>query len=64
VYCRLIGTYGDPASPEALHTAIRLLRTTRLYNQVFFGTEEAVSCLRFDEASGGNDGMFFGLKHL
>jgi hypothetical protein len=46
----LIGTYGDPNSPEALNTAIRLLNTTRLYNQVFFGTKEAVSCLRFQEA--------------
>jgi hypothetical protein len=45
----LIGTYGDPQSPEALHTAIRLLRTSRLYNQVFFGTQKAVSCLRFQE---------------
>jgi hypothetical protein len=43
----LIGTYGSPDSPEALHTAIRLLRTTRLYDQVFFRTEEALSCLRF-----------------
>jgi hypothetical protein len=46
----LIGTYGDPGSLDALHTAIRLLNTTRLYNQVFFGTKEAVSCLLFQEA--------------
>jgi hypothetical protein len=46
----LIGTYGDPGSPDALSTAIRLLNTTRLYNQVFFGTKEAVSCLSFKEA--------------
>jgi hypothetical protein len=46
----LIGTYGDPNLPEALNTAIRLLNTTRLYNQVFFGTKEAVSCLQFQEA--------------
>jgi hypothetical protein len=45
----LIGTYGEPNSPEALDTAIRLLNTTRLYNQVFFGTEKAISCLRFQE---------------
>jgi hypothetical protein len=46
----LIGTYGEPDSPEAMNTAIRLLNTTRLYNQVFFGTKEAVSCLQFEGA--------------
>jgi hypothetical protein len=46
----LIGTYGDPLSPEARDTAIRLLDTARLYDQVFFGTERAVSCLQFLEA--------------
>jgi hypothetical protein len=46
----LIGTYGDPGSSDALHTAIRLLNTGRLYSQVFFGTREAVSCLSFQEA--------------
>jgi len=46
----LIGTYGDPLSPEARDIAIRLLDTTKLYNQVFFGTEQAVSCLQFLEA--------------
>jgi hypothetical protein len=46
----LIGTYGDPASSEAKHTAIRLLDTKRLYNQVFFGTLQGVACLQFKEA--------------
>jgi hypothetical protein len=46
----LIGTYGDPLSAEARNTAIRLLDTTKLYNQIFFGTERAVSCLQFLEA--------------
>jgi hypothetical protein len=46
----LVGTYGELNSPEAMNTAIRLLNTTRLYNQVFFGTEKAVSCLRFEGA--------------
>jgi hypothetical protein len=46
----LIGTYGDPASPEAQNIVIQLLDTTRLKNQVFFGTEKAVSCLQFLEA--------------
>jgi hypothetical protein len=45
----LIGTYGEPTSPEALDTAIRLLNTARLYNQVFFGTGKAISRLRFQE---------------
>jgi hypothetical protein len=46
----LIGTYGDPLSPDARNTAIRLLNTEKLYNQVFFGTMKAVSCLNFQEA--------------
>jgi hypothetical protein len=46
----LIGTYGDPSSPEAQNIAIQLLDTTRLKNQVFFGTEKGVSCLQFLEA--------------
>jgi hypothetical protein len=33
----LIGTYGDPLSPDARDIAIRLLDSTRLYNQVFLG---------------------------
>jgi hypothetical protein len=44
-----MGTYGDPLSPDARNTAIRLLNTTKLYNQVFFGTKKAVSCLKFLE---------------
>jgi hypothetical protein len=46
----LIGTYGDPLSPDARNTAIRLLNTAKLYNQIFFGTKKAVSCLKFQEA--------------
>jgi uncharacterized DUF497 family protein len=46
----LIGTYGDPASAEARNIAIQLLDTTRLTNQVFFGTEQGISCLQFMEA--------------
>lgn len=46
----VIGTYGDPASPEAKNTAIRLLDTSKLYNQVFFGTGRAVSCLKYKES--------------
>jgi hypothetical protein len=45
----LIGTYGDPLSAEARNIAIRLLATTRLYGQIFFGTDRAVSCLKFLE---------------
>jgi len=43
------GVYGDPSSPEAKTTAIRLLLTQSLHNQVFFGTGLAVSRLRFKE---------------
>jgi hypothetical protein len=46
----LIGTYGDPDLPEARQTAIRLLETEKLYDQVFFGTMAAVECLTFKEA--------------
>jgi hypothetical protein len=46
----LIGTYGDPGSQEARDTAIRLLETSTLHNQIFFGTELAVSCLKYREA--------------
>jgi hypothetical protein len=46
----VIGTYGDPASPAAKDTAIRLLDTSKLYNQVFFGTGRAVSCLKYKES--------------
>jgi hypothetical protein len=43
------GTYGDPNTVEAKETAIRLLLAQKLHNQVFFGTELAVSCLSFLE---------------
>ena len=43
------GTYGDPGTKEAKETAVRLLLSQKLYNQVFFGTERAVSCLTFSE---------------
>jgi hypothetical protein len=46
----VIGTYGDPNSAEAKETAIRLLDTEKLYNQVLFGTQKAVSSLKFKEA--------------
>lgn len=45
----MIGTYGNPDTTEARQTAIRLLNTKKLYNQVFFGTREAVRCLKFIE---------------
>ncbi|GHV71459.1 hypothetical protein AGMMS49928_23300 [Spirochaetia bacterium] len=44
-----LGTYGNPQSQEAQETAIRLLDTTKLYNQVFFGTKSAISSLQFKE---------------
>jgi len=43
------GVFGDPMTGEAKETAIRLLLTQNLYNQVFFGTEQAVSRLMFSE---------------
>ena len=46
----LVGTYGDPLSMEAQNTAIRLLASEKRYNQVFFGTEESITGLRFQEA--------------
>jgi hypothetical protein len=46
----IIGTYGDPLSLAAQNIAIQLLDTTKLYNQIFFGTDQAVSCLQFMEA--------------
>jgi hypothetical protein len=45
----IAGVYGDPASAEAGATAIRLLLTQKLHNQVFFGTEKAISRLNFAE---------------
>jgi len=44
-----LGVYGDPTTVEAKETAIRLLLTQKLHNQVFFGTENAVSRLEFSE---------------
>ena len=43
------GVYGDPSTSEAKATAIRLLMAQTLHNQVFFGTELAISCLKFLE---------------
>ena len=43
------GTYGDPDTIDAKETAIRLLLAQKLHNQVFFGTELAVSRLTFSE---------------
>ena len=43
------GAFGDPFSTEAKATAIRLLLTQTLSNQVFFGTDLAVSSLSFVE---------------
>lgn len=44
------GVFGPPATLEARATAIRLLMTQNLHDQVFFGTERAASRLRFREA--------------
>jgi hypothetical protein len=43
------GAFGDSKTAEAKETAIRLLLTQKLHNQVFFGTERAVFGLRFSE---------------
>ena len=45
----IAGAYGDSVSAESRSTAIRLLLTQKLHNQVFFGTEKAVSRLVFSE---------------
>ena len=45
----IAGVYGDPLFSESKDTAIRLLLTQKLHNQVFFGTEKAVSRLVFSE---------------
>jgi len=45
----IIGTYGEPNSTEAKETAIRLLDAQKLYNQVLFRTEKAISSLKFKE---------------
>jgi hypothetical protein len=44
------GAYGDPKITEAKETAVRLLLAQRLHNQIFFGTELAVSRLSFMDA--------------
>jgi len=46
----ITGTYGDPMKAEAKETAIRLLLTQNLNDQIFFGTKKAVACLIFVEA--------------
>jgi hypothetical protein len=46
----VIGTYGDPFTAEARLTAIRLLESENLYDQVFFGSQKSVLCLDFKEA--------------
>ena len=43
------GTYGDPNTLEAKETAVRLLLSQKLHNQVFFGTEQAIESLAFLE---------------
>jgi hypothetical protein len=43
------GAYGDPQTAEAKNMAIRLLLTQKLNNQIFFGTERAISQLAFLE---------------
>jgi hypothetical protein len=50
----LVGTYGDPESKQAQETAIRLLDTKKLYNQVFFNTPQALESLKFIESYGIN----------
>jgi len=45
----IAGIFGDPVYTEAKATAIRLLLTQKLHNQVFFGSEKAVSRLSFLE---------------
>ena len=46
----IAGVYGDPLSAESKTTAIRLLLTQKLHNQVFFGTEKAILRLNYIEA--------------
>jgi hypothetical protein len=43
------GIYGDSSDKASKDTAIRLLLTQNLHNQVFFGTERAIARLRFVE---------------
>jgi hypothetical protein len=46
----IAGTYGAPETTIAKETAIRLLLTQKLRNQVFFGTERATSRLQYSES--------------
>jgi hypothetical protein len=43
------GVYGDVADLAAKDTAMRLLLTQRLHDQVFFRTQRAVDCLEYLE---------------
>jgi len=45
----IAGAYGDPREVDAKATAIRLLLTQHLHNQVFFGTPRAIAGLIFSE---------------
>lgn len=44
------GAFGDPSSETAKSIAIAQLRTEKLFDQVFFATQAAVSALTFKEA--------------
>ena len=44
------GAFGDPSSENAKSIAITQLRTEKLFDQVFFATQAAVSSLTFKEA--------------
>jgi len=44
------GAFGDPATENAKLIAIAQLRTEKLFDQVFFATEEAISSLTFKES--------------
>ena len=44
------GAFGDPSSEIAKSIAIAQLRTEKLFDQVFFATQAAVSALTFKEA--------------
>jgi len=46
----IAGTYGDPLTTEAKETAIRLLLTQKLQNQVLFSDEKSTACLAFIKA--------------
>jgi len=45
----LAGVYGDPDLAETQATAVRLLESEKLRDQVFFGSEKAAACLHFKE---------------